>query len=320
MFIIRYRKIIYILIGLLSVAAIGVTLFYGLTIGIEFTGGTLTEVSYAQGRPDRNAVEVELEKLSLGEHSLRNSGDNKYLLRTKSLDQGKGEAVKNALSLNGTVEMTLERNTEIGPVIGEELRSKAWVAIGLVILTIILYVTFVFRQVSEPVSSWMYGVVVVFVLVHDLLIPIGMFALFGHFLGAEIDVLFVMAVLTILGYSVNDTIVVFDRVRENLRLNAENDIDEPFDELVGSALMQTLVRSINTSVTTFLGVMALLVFGGEVTRYFALTLAAGVVAGTYSSILLASPLLVTIEAWQRNRTPAPVVVTSSTSSKKKNKK
>lgn len=307
MFIIRNSKIIYAFVGLISVLAVGAVFVYGLTIGIEFTGGTLTEVSYQEGRPGRDAVEEKLDALALGEYSLRESGENKYILRTKNLDQGRGDEVKKALSLDGDVQMVLERNTEIGPVIGDELKNKAWVAIVLVILTIILYVTYVFRKVSEPVSSWMYGVIVVFVLLHDLMVPIGIFAVLGHFLGAEVDVLFVMAILTILGYSVNDTIVVFDRVRENLRLNAENNIEEPFDQLVGGALMQTMVRSINTSVTTFLGVMALLVFGGSVTKYFALTLGAGVIAGTYSSILLASPLLVTIEAWKRKRNPTSSV-------------
>jgi preprotein translocase SecF subunit len=316
MFIIRNRTIIYWLVGLVSVIAIAATIFYGLTIGIEFTGGTLTEVSYPEGRPDRAAVETKLAALDIGEHSLRNSGANKYLLRTKSLDQEKAQQVNNALSLDTSVKMVLERNTQIGPVIGQELKSKAWVAILLVILTIILYVTYVFRKVSEPVSSWMYGVITVFVLLHDLIVPIGIFAMLGHFMGAEVDVLFVMAVLTILGYSVNDTIVVFDRVRENLRLNEEQNVTQSFDELVGGALMQTMVRSINTSVVTFLGVMALLVYGAEVTKYFALVLAAGVVAGTYSSILLASPLLVTIEAWQRNRAPVEVAIPGKQKRKK----
>ena len=301
MWIIRHRTLLYWIMGIISALSIGSVILFGLTIGIEFTGGTLTEVSYANGRPDRTAIETGLKNLHIGESSLRESGDSNYLLRTKSLEPEKRKDVMDVLSVDSAKPATLVRSTEIGPVIGEELKNKAWIAIVLVILTIILYITFVFRKVSEPVASWMYGVITVLVLLHDLLIPIGMFALLGHFMGAEVDVLFVVAVLTILGYSVNDTIVVFDRVRENLKIDAEGGRERPFAELVGGALMQTLVRSINTSVTTFLGVVALLFLGSEVTRYFALTLAAGVVAGTYSSILLASPLLVTIEAWQRAR-------------------
>ncbi len=301
MFVIRYRKILYAIIGGISALSIAAVIFYGLTLSIEFTGGVIIEPHYPNGLPAQSDIENELNKLSIGEYSLRKTGTDGYLLRTKNLSQEEVTEVKQALALNGTVPTTIERSATVGPVIGNELKNKAGVAIVLVILIIILYITFVFRKVSKPVSSWMYGVIAVLVLLHDLIIPIGLFAALGHFMGAEVDVLFVMAVLTILGYSVNDTIVVFDRVRENLRINLEKNTEEPFDELVGRSLVQTIARSLNTSITTFLGVMALFLFGGSTTHYFALTLGTGIIAGTYSSILLASPLLVTIERWQAKK-------------------
>jgi preprotein translocase subunit SecF len=329
MFIIRHRKLIYAIIVAVIVISIGSVAMFGLTPSIDFTGGTLVEINYPAGRPDKGALDTALAPLSLGEYSLRASGDNGFLLRMKTLDQNTIEQVKQAMSENGTLKTEVVRSATVGPTIGSELTNKAWVATLLVILIIIGYITFAFRKVSKPVSSWMYGVITVLVLFHDLLIPIGLFAILGHVLGAEVDVLFVVAVLTILGYSVNDTIVVFDRVRENLRRNEESGVEQPFDELVGAALMQTMARSINTSMTTFLGILALLIFGSEVTRYFALTLLAGVVAGTYSSILLASPLLVTIKEWREARlarlaalapASAPVTSTPSTGGGKKKHK
>ena len=187
-----------------------------------------------------------------------------------------------------------ERFNSIGPTIGKELRNKAFVAIGIVIIAIMLFVAFVFRKVSKPVSSWKYGVAAIIALIHDIIVPTGVFAFLGYILGVEIDILFVMALLAILGYSVNDTIVVFDRVRENLRLNREHGSEESFDLTVGKSLNQTYARSINTSLTTLFVVIALFFFGSEATQDFALVLAIGIIAGTYSSIFLATPLLVAI--------------------------
>jgi preprotein translocase subunit SecF len=153
--------------------------------------------------------------------------------------------------------------------------------------------------VSEPVASWKYGIVAIVTLLHDILIPAGLFALLGHVAGAEVDALFIVALLTILGISINDTIVVFDRIRENLRLNNEHRKREEFDSVVGKSIMQTIARSINTSVTVIIVLLALYFLGPVATKNFALTLIIGMVAGTYSSIFLASPLLVVWEKWQK---------------------
>lgn len=298
-------------IMLLSVGLIG---WFGLPLGIDFTGGALTEVSYTE-RPDKATTEAALAELGLGNYSLRaaenDAGAPAYILRTRDLTDAERQAVDTALtSLGQAGEVT--RFTSIGPVIGQELRDKAAWAIGAVVLIIVLYVAFAFRGVGKPVGSWVYGGITILALIHDVLVPAAVMAVLGAVAGAEVDVLFVMALLAVLGYSVNDTIVVFDRVRENLtkyrqekKVRVKNEYDQwveeveyeptkPFPQVVGEALDQSILRSLNTSITTFVALLALYVVGAEVTQTFALVLMAGVVAGAYSSIFFASPLLVYI--------------------------
>lgn len=293
MFVVKYRKLFFIFSGITIGLSIIAVILWGLHFGIDFTGGSLTEVSYTE-RPAKDTVEARLNTLPIGAFSLRASGDENYILRTKDLTEEERVAVQNALSLGETTVMQVERFNSIGPVIGEELRNKAFFAIIVVVLAIIFFIAFSFRHVSKPVSSWKYGGIAVLALLHDIILPVGLFAVLGQFLGAEVDVLFIMALLAILGYSVNDTIVVFDRVRENLRHNEETNTREDFEITVGKSLNQTFVRSVNTSLTTAIVLATLFLLGGASTQYFALTLLAGVIAGTYSSIFLATPLLVTV--------------------------
>lgn len=314
MFAIRYKKIFLVLGILIMLVSLAVTLVLGLRLGIDFSGGSLTEVSYSQ-RPDKAVFETKLDTLDLGGYSLRgsvdDSGKDGYILRTRDLSEEERINVSDVMISEGT-DPEITRFTSIGPVIGQELRDKAGWAIAAVCLIIVLYVAFAFRGVSYPVGSWVYGGITIFVLIHDVLVPTALMSLLGYFLGLEIDVLFVMALLAVLGYSVNDTIVVFDRVRENLtkfrqekkkrrkvdsigtpeREEIEFILTKPFDEIVGQSVSETLVRSINTSLTTMLALVALYFFGGSVTQTFALVLLAGVFAGTYSSICIANPLLV----------------------------
>lgn len=318
MWIVKHRKFFFTLSGALVTVALGCVMFFGLNFGIDFVGGTILEVEYTQSRPEKDRVELRLDQLEMGGYSLRATDDAGYLLRTKDLNEEERGKVLDALSLGGADEVTVIRLNTIGPVIGHELRSKAFIAIAVVIITIVCFVAFAFRSVREEqdedgvvkkkqsariepkgVSSWTYGWIAIVALLHDIILPLGLFAVLGQSAGAEIDVLFIMAILAILGYSVNDTIVVFDRVRENLLNNAERGKEEEFEETVGRSLDQTLARSINTSITTLLVLVSLAIFGGEPTRFFALTLIAGVVAGTYSSIALASPLLVAAEKVKR---------------------
>lgn len=311
MFIIKHaKKFLSIGIGLMvaSVIVLGV---FGFNLGIDFTGGALTEVSY-DVRPEKAEVETALNELSfetpLGGYSLRRSldeaGRENFILRTRDLEEPERQAVESVLVSAGEGG-AVNRYTSIGPVIGEELKAKAQWAIGLVALVIVLYVAFAFRGISKPVRSSRYGLITIFVLVHDVLVPTAFFSVLGYFAGAEIDVLFVMAILAVLGYSVNDTIVIFDRVRENLIANKENDRHEPFKDVVGRSLEQSFARSINTSLTTFVVLCALYVLGGDVTQNFALVLMAGVVAGTYSSLFIAPPMLIWIEERQKAKKVTP---------------
>jgi preprotein translocase subunit SecF len=293
MFVIKYRKIFYALSGLLIIASIASIAIWGLNYGIDFKGGSIIEVEYPEGRPAQTELSTKLSSFDLGE-SIRPTGENGYIIRMRAIDQNEKNTLTSALQSFGTT--TEKRFDSIGPVLGTEALRKSIVSIVLVILAIVLFISFAFRKVSEPVSSWKYGFIAIIALLHDVIIPTGVFAVLGHYAGYEIDTLFVTALLVILGFSVHDTIVVFDRVRENLK-----DSKKPFDQIVGESVSQTFTRSINTSLTTLLALVVLYFVGGEATHHFALALIIGIVAGTYSSIFVGSPLLVTIWKWQEGR-------------------
>ncbi|MCR4330749.1 MAG: protein translocase subunit SecF [Patescibacteria group bacterium] len=300
MFIVRYKSIFFALSAMLMGASLFAILFFGLNLGIDFKGGALLEVSYPNGRPEIQTIEEGIKSIGLGNTTIQPAGENSIILRTKDLSGEERMGVLNVLSLGGTTVFEEERFNSIGPVIGSELKRKAVIAIIIVMVAIILFITFAFRRVSLPVPSWKYGLVAIIALLHDVIIPTGVFALLGNFfIDFQINVLFVTALLAILGFSVHDTIVVFDRIRENLRRNKEYHIDKEFAETVGEGLSQTFTRSINTSMTVVFVMLILYFLGGEPTRQFALALSVGVIAGTYSSLFIASPLLVVIEKWQR---------------------
>ncbi len=290
----KYAKYFFILPVLLSVVSIALLVMWGLKPGIDLSGGSLLEVSYPSGRPTAEQVHAVVDGLGLGEVRVQPTGDISYLLRQRDLSNDEKNTLEAALGKLGT--MQEDQFNSVGPTIGAELVNKAWIAITLVVLCIIAFIAFAFRGVSKPVASWKYGVVAIITLLHDILLPLGLFAALGHFMGAEVDALFIVALLTILGISINDTIVVFDRIRENLRLNEERHKREAYDEVVSRSIMQTLARSINTSLTVVIVLFSLYFLGPASTQAFALTLIVGMVAGTYSSIFLASPLLV---AWDK---------------------
>ena len=299
MFVVKYRKIFFTISAVIMTLSVLSVAVFGLQFGIDFTGGSITEVSYPDGKPEKSELSLRLDTLPIGGYSLRETGDDGYILRTRDLTEEERVGVLKTLSLNETNQIVEERFNSIGPVIGVELRNKAFVAITIVMMAIILFIAFAFRKVSEPVSSWKYGFIAVFALLHDIIVPVGVFAVLGQVVNAEVDVLFVMALLAILGYSVNDTIVVFDRVRENLRINRDLNIREEFELTVGKSLNQTYMRSINTSLTTLFVLLSLFFIGSTITQNFALVLLTGVLAGTYSSIFLATPLLVVAEKWKK---------------------
>jgi len=285
----------FILPAVLSLAAVLMLALWGLKPGIDLVGGSLLEVTYASGRPAVADLQAAAAPLNLGEVRIQPAGDASYIIRTKALSNTEEQSLAKALGVPQRGQV--DQFTTVGPAIGAELLQKAWIAIVLVVLCTIVFIAFAFRGVSEPVASWKYGIVAIITLLHDILIPAGLFALLGHLVGAEVDALFIVALLTILGISINDTIVVFDRIRENLRLNSEHRKREEFDSVVGRSIVQTIARSINTSMTVIIVLAALYFLGPETTKYFSLTLIVGMIAGTYSSIFLASPLLVVWERW-----------------------
>lgn len=298
MFVVKYRNFFFIF----SIVLVALSLFaffgWGLNFSIDYTGGTLAQYSYPAGRPAPEQVKADLAPLALGEYTLQPTGTNDYIIRSRFLSETDHQALKAALTEGGKIAPTETEFNSIGPVIGGELKQKALIAIVLVILCIVLFIAFAFRKVSEPVASWKYGIIAIIALVHDIAVPAGMFALLVHFRGAQIDVLFTTALLACLGLSINDTIVVFDRIRENLRHRHSK---ETFPEIVGKSLSQTYIRSFNTSFTVILALLSLFLFGGDTTKNFALTLLVGMIAGTYSSIFLASPLLVVINDMQEKK-------------------
>ncbi len=296
MFIVNNRKFFFVLSAILFFGSIFAIWTYGFNLGMDFKGGSLLEVSYSETRPDLEFTKGELTKLDLGGFVLTPSGDKNYILKTHDLTPDEKVIVMSAFQKDATNPAKEERFNSIGPTVGSQLKNKAMVAIAVVLVCIVLFITFAFRKVSKPVASWKYGLATVIALAHDVVIPTGFFVVWINFFGGEIDLLFISALLAILGYSVHDTIVVFDRVRENLRTTNSN---KSFVDIVGDSVRQTMARSINTSVTTFLSLIALYFIGGESTQNFALVLLVGVVVGAYSSIFLASPLLVTLEQIQK---------------------
>jgi preprotein translocase subunit SecF len=299
MFIVNHRKFFFTLAAILVASAIASFFIFGFNLGIDFKGGSLVEVSYSAARPDIGSVEAGLISLNLGDYVLTPSGTSEFILKSRELSQTEQTSVISAFTIDRANPATVVQSTTIGPSVGSEMESKALYAIGMVILCIVLFITFAFRKVSQPVSSWKYGFATIVALCHDVILPAGFYVAYIHFHGGEIDLLFVTALLAILGYSVHDTIVVFDRVREHLRVNQSTKTKETFAETVGKSVSETFGRSINTSLTIFLALLALFLIGGETTKDFALTLIVGIIAGTYSSIFIASPLLVTLEAMQK---------------------
>jgi preprotein translocase subunit SecF len=312
MFVVHYRKFFFALSGILIILSIVAMMKFGFNFGIDFKGGTITQVSYNQNfasavpnaRPSQTDIRDALNKLNFknfGDTQIQPTGANGYIIRSREITNEEKDQFLKALSLNGKAPISVENYNSIGPVVGNELKNKAYTAIVLVIICIVLFVTYAFRKVSEPVASWKYGLATIVALLHDIIIPTGLFVAYTHFHGGEIDILFVSAILAILGYSVHDTIVVFDRIREHLRLNKGVKTKETFEETVGKSVSETFGRSINTSLTIFLVLLILYFVGGDTTKNFALVLLFGIIVGTYSSIFVASPLLVTLEKIQARK-------------------
>jgi len=288
MFIIKHKTFFISLSAILVGLGIASLIFFGINPGIEFTGGSMAELSYPEGRPEIEVLQQSLQDAQYDFVTVLPTGDDGIFLKSRDLTEAERVSIFNTLTLGGESPIKEESFTSIGPSLGKELATKTLWALVFVMIAIALFVAYAFRHVSKPVSSWRYGLVVIVSLLHDVVVTAGIFALIAHFTGGSADSLFVVALLTVLGLSINDTIVVFDRVRENLK----NYGKESFESIVGNSITQTFARSINTSLSTVIVLVALMLFGPDSTRMFAATLAIGMIIGTYSSIFLASPLLV----------------------------
>lgn len=270
-------------------------ILWGLLLSIDFTGGSLLEIRSDKALSE-DQVKQTVEHAGFPVASVAKSGQNSYLIRTKTIDKNENETVKTALSAQfGKIDEL--RFETVGPTIGKEVAIKALQSIGLASLLIILYIAWSFRKVPKPASSWRFGISAIIALLHDVLVVVGVFSLLGHFFHVEVDSLFVTAVLTVIGFSVHDTIVVFDRIRENLRKMP----NLSFATVVNESIIQTINRSLNTSLTVVFVLLALLLFGGETIRWFVVALLVGIVSGTYSSIFNAAPFLVLWQEWSQRR-------------------
>ncbi len=289
--VVKHTKIWLGLSSALIIASFISIAIWGLRPGIDFTGGSLLHI---ETDAPVAVADIGSTLATLGIDAKVQAGEGTTLfIRTSMLTEAEHANVIATLeSAHGNVEEL--RFDSVGPTVGKELQRKSWRAIILLSVLIILYVAYAFRRVSDPVSNWTYGALTVLTGLHDVIIPLGAFAILGQFLGYQIDTTVVAALLTIMGYSINDTIVIFDRTRENL---AEQR-GMKFTDIVDLSVRQSFTRSFNTSFTTLLVLFAILFFGGDTTKPFVLTLIIGITAGTYSSIFVASPLLV---LWQKFR-------------------
>ena len=283
--IVKYRKI-YISISTILLIGSAFSLgILGLRLGIDFTGGSLMEIEFLSERPSSQIIQEKLIDLDLGQISFQPTSEKGLIIRLKDVDEKNHQQILENIGLNTIEEKRFE---SIHSLIGAELKRKAIWAIILALIAIILYIAWSFRKISRPFASWQYGLMAIIALFHDVFITIGLFSLISHFIEIEIGLPFVAALLTILGYSVNNSIVIFDRVRENiLRTNWTE-----FSEVIDTSINQSLTRCLNTALTTLLVLLAIFFLGGETIKYFSLALITGIVIGTYSSIFITSPLMV----------------------------
>lgn len=286
----KYYKFWFFVSGLILVFGIGSLSIYGLKLGIDFKGGSQIELKFNDPY-DMAKVQNAISKAEVGSFQTQTASNNSLIIKTASLTKEQHDKILTEVKAQAG-EFTETHYDNVGPIIGKELSQNAFWQLLFVSLGIIFYIGYAFRKVSKPVTSWRFGGAAIIALFHDLLFVLGVFSILGHFYNVEVDSLFVTAVLTVLGFSVHDTIVVFDRIRENLRIFPSQTIEY----VVNHSIAQTIVRSLNTSLTVLFVLLSLLLFGGETIRYFVLTLFIGVIVGTYSSIFIASPVLV---LWQK---------------------
>lgn len=307
----KYKKIYLSFSAILFIASIVSLSLYGLNLGIDFSHGSVLTVEFSQQRPESKDVKNAVEEFGIKNPSIRMIEDKGMEIifqdiveqeklaglnpsESENLKLSKQEELKDVLSSKFGADRELISFEEVSPIVGSRILGKTIWALSLSILAIITLVAISFRKISRPISSWKYGIATIIALFHDVIIPIGLFSILGHFYGVQFTLPIIIALLTVFGYSVNDTIVVFDRIRETLvRKSAPN-----FYEAVNKSLNEVAGRSLAASFTTLLPLISLYFFGGETLKYFALALLVGITLGTYSSIFIASAL---IYLWARNK-------------------
>ena len=291
----KYYKYLFALSGVILVFGLASMAIFGFHLGVDFKGGTVTELAFNQPF-EQDKVRAVLDSNNIQGYQLQQTGENGLIIKTGSLSKADYDKLAGEIRTQAG-EFQEIRFDSIGPVVGEELKRKALYQLLIVSLGIVAYIAYAFRKVTRPITPFQFGVAAVVALIHDLLIVLGIFSILGHFYDIEIDSLFVTAMLTVLGFSVHDTIIVFDRIRENLKVYAGQSIEF----IVNHSISQTLVRSLNTSLTVLFVLLGMLLFGGETIRYFVLALFIGIAAGTYSSIFVAAPMLVLWQNWKNRK-------------------
>ena len=255
------------------------------------------EIEYRSERPSSDIIKENFKSVGVDDVHVQPSGDKGAILRFKDVGEDKHQEILSKLKGEDKESLAEKSFASIGPTIGSEMKRKSIWAISLVLAIIVTYIAIAFRKVSSPMVSWKYGIATLIALFHDVIVPLGVFAALGKFYNTEIDVAFIAAILTVLGYSVHDTIIVFDRIRENLAKFSRIE----FEEIINKSLNQTFVRSLNTSMTVLLVLLAIYFFGGDTIKNFALVLLIGIAAGTYSSIFVASPVLLSWYNWTKRK-------------------
>jgi len=278
-------KIFLAISGVLIFTSITSLIIFGLKPGIDFTGGTMMKVEYQGDRPTVSEIQNKLKDLNLGDITIQLVEERGVILKFKVVDEETHQKILK--SLGQVQEISFE---SIGPTIGQELINKARWAVILAVAAILIYVAWSFRKLSRLIKkgeSWRYGLGAILALIHDVLVMLGLFAILGHFKGVEVNTSFIIALLTVLGYSVNDTIVVYDRIRENFLFYG----GEKTETIINRSLNETIIRSLNTTLTTLLALLAIFFFGGETIKYFSLAMIVGIATGAWSSISIATPFL-----------------------------
>ena len=283
------KRYLYFGISLLVIIPGLIALFlWGLPLAIDFTGGSLLEVRFEQNLPEPSQVIALYKEFGIGDATVQTSADHTIIARSKNMDEATMNKLVKAMEDRFHSKVEIVQFSNVGPSVGKEVAQRAMGAVAIAALAILLYITYAFRGVPHAVR---YGTAAIIAMLHDVFVTLGVEAILGHFLHWEADAMFLTAMLTIIGFSVHDSIVVFDRIRENSRRYRRL----PYEKLVNHSIVQTLDRSINTQLTVMLTLLTLALFGGITTRHFVIILLVGIFSGTYSSIFNAAPILIVWE-------------------------